>query len=104
MPSLFIKYEDLLKDIRFEIKKIINFFYENYNIKIENQESKINNAIKSTKFNKLKKAEEQYGFLKNHISFFRIGHQKQWMDKLNQDQRNTLEQRFKNQLTELNYL
>ena len=37
VPSLFLKYEDLLHDIEFEIKKITDFFYNNYNIKVENQ-------------------------------------------------------------------
>jgi len=104
VPSLFIKYEDLLKDVRFETKKIINFFYENYNIKIENQKNKINNVIESTKFKKLQKEELQHGYLKHHPFFFRVGQQKQWMEKINQHQRKLLEQKFKDQLTELNYL
>ena len=104
VPSLFLKYEDLLKDIKLEIKKIINFFYENYNIRIDNQKNKIINVIESTRFNKLKKEEFQHGFLKSHNSFFRTGQTKQWVNKLNKGQQNTIEQKFKDQLIELNYI
>ncbi len=104
VPSLFLKYEDLLKNTQLEIEKIINFFYENYNVKIENQKSKIKNIIESTKFERLKKKESQYGFLKSHSSFFRVGRLQQWIDRLNQRQKNIIEKKFKDQLIELNYL
>ena len=104
VPSLFIRYEDLLKDIEFEIKKILNFFNKNFNIKIKNEKLKIKNAIKSTNFQKLKEKEAKEGFYKSYSSFFREGKNKQWLQKLNQHQKNILEKKFNKQLNELKYL
>ena len=105
VPSLFLKYEDMLNNIELEIQKITNFFYKNYNIKITNESSKIKNIIKSTKFDNLKKKEFQYGFPEHsHSTFFRKGQQKQWSKILNQKQIEAIEEKFKNQLIELNYI
>ena len=60
---------------------------------------------KSTKFDNLKKKELQYGFSEHlHSNFFRVGQQKQWEKILNQKQIEAIEKKFKNQLTELNYI
>jgi len=105
VPSLFLKYEDMLHDIELEIQKITNFFYKNYNIKVANQSNKIKNIIESTRFDNLKKKELQYGFPKHaHSTFFRIGQQNQWAKILNQKQIEALEKKFNDQLIELNYL
>ena len=105
VPNLFLKYEDMLNNIELEIQKITNFFYKNYNIKINNQNNKIKNIIKSTKFDNLKEKELQHGFPEHSNStFFRIGQRKQWTKILNQEQIEAIEKKFKNQLTELNYI
>ena len=103
-PILILKYEDLLNNIELEIQKIIDYFYKNFNIKVENQRKKINNIITSTKFDNLKKKEIKFGFSENsHFSFFRIGQQRQWVNVLNNKQIDILEQKFRKQLIELNY-
>ena len=105
VPSLFLKYEDMLDNVESEILKLIYFFNKNYNISIENQNDKIKNIIKSTQFNNLKKKELQYGFEKDSNSpFFRIGQQKQWKKILKQNQINKINKKFNDQLVELNYL
>ena len=105
VPSLFLKYEDLLHDIEFEIKKITDFFYNNYNIKVENQSNKIKNIIESTKFYNLKKIESESSFIENPgSSFFREGKRNQWINILNKEQIDLLELKFRNQLIELNYI
>ena len=105
VPSLFLKYEDLLHDIEFEIKKITDFFYNNYNIKVENQSNKIKNIIESTKFYNLKKIESESSFIESPgSSFFREGKRNQWINILNKEQIDLLEQKFRNQLIELNYI
>ena len=105
VPSLFLKYEDMLDDVESEILKIINFFNKNYNINVENQNNKIKNIIESTQFNNLKKKESQYGFEKDsNCPFFRIGQQKQWKKILKQYQINKINKKFNDQLIELNYL
>ena len=104
VPSLFLRYEDLLNDLEFEIKKIINFLYKNYNIEINNQNEKIKNIIETTNFKNLKDKELQYGFYENkNSSFFRSGKKDQWLDLLNEEQKNIIEKKFKNQIIELKY-
>ena len=67
---------------------------------------KINNIIKSTNFNNLKKMEKKNGFFeKSEFSdFFRSGKKKQWVNELNQNQKNLIEKLFKKQMIELKYL
>ena len=106
VPSLFLRFEDLLDDIEMEINKITNFFYKNFHIDIINKSEKIKNIIKSTNFENLKKNERENGFFeKSEFSnFFRNGKTKQWENKLNQNQKNLIEQLFKSQMIELKYI
>ena len=106
VPSLFLKYEDLLNDIEMEINKITDFFYKNFYIEISNKNEKIKNVIKSTNFDNLKNMENRNGFFEKseYSDFFRSGKTKQWKNELNQDQKNLIEQSFKNQMIELGYM
>ena len=106
VPSLFIKYEDLLDDIEKEINNITIFFYKNFNIEIENKNEKIKNIIKSTKFENLKKIEKKRGFLEKseYSIFFRSGKNNQWEKELSKSQKNLIEESFKKQMIELNYI
>jgi len=106
VPSLFLKYEDLVNDIEREVNKIADFFHENFHIEISKKNVKIKNVIKSTNFNNLQSMENKNGFReKSEFSeFFRIGKTKQWENELNQDQKNLIEQSFKKQMIELKYM
>ena len=106
VPSLFLKYEDLLNDIEREINKIADFFHANFHIEISKKNEKIKNVIKSTNFNNLQSMENKNGFdEKSEFSeFFRSGKAKQWENELNQDQKNLIEQSFKKQMIELKYM
>ena len=105
VPSLFIKYENILDNIDVEIRKITEYFKKNFNISINNEDEKITNIIESTKFNNLKKNEQQYGFPGNiHSSFFRKGQKKQWEKTLSVKQIILLEEKFKDQLIEFKYI
>ena len=111
VPGLFLRYEDLLNNTEYEINKIIDFFYLNYNIRINNKLEKINNIIQSTNFKKLQEIENNIGFyeapnygLKNERSFFRAGKINQWKNKLSKDQKSLIKEKFKKQMTELKYL
>jgi len=106
VPSLFLKYEDLLNDIEMEINKITDFFYTNFHVEISNKNEKIKNVINSTNFNNLKQMENKSGFVeKSEFSnFFRSGKKKQWENRLNPDQKNLIEKLFKNQMIELGYM
>ena len=106
VPSLFLKYEDLVNDIEREINNITDFFYSNFNIEISNKNEKIKNVIKSTNFDNLKNMENKNGFdeKSKYSDFFRSGKTKQWKNELNQNQKNLIEQSCKNQMIELGYM
>ena len=106
VPSLFLKYEDLLTNIDEEINKIINFFNKNYNIQIENSKLKIKNIIETTKFENIKNLEEKIGFKENFktVNFFRVGKKNQWQNKLSDSQLNLIQNNFKKVMKDLNYL
>ena len=106
VPSLFIKYEDLLEDAEKEINKVINFLSLNYNLEIENKKEKIKNIIETTSFNNLTKIEKKYGFYEksNNSVFFRKGNKNQWIDSLLKEQCIEIEQRFFNEMKELKYI
>ena len=106
VPSLFLKYEDLVNDIEREINNITDFFYSNFNIEISNKNEKIKNVIKSTNFDNLKNMENKNSFFEKseYSDFFRSGKTKQWKNELNQNQKNLIEQSCKNQMIELGYM
>ena len=62
VPKIIIKYEDLFKNTEKKIWDIVYFFNNNFNIKFENIEIKINNILNSTNFKKLQDHETKYGF------------------------------------------
>tara|TARA_B100000686_G_C16772358_1_gene966048 strand:- start:1513 stop:2397 length:885 start_codon:yes stop_codon:yes gene_type:complete len=106
VPSLFLKYEDLLANAEKEINKIINFLYKNFNIETKNKKIKIKNIIESTNFNKIEKLENKIGFNENLKleKFFRIGKKDQWKNKLSEKQLNSILNKFKKTMKKLQYL
>ena len=79
-------------------------------IKINNED--INHAITQSSFRNLKKSEEVYGFdeappdetTNRKKKFFNLGPDNQWQKYLSQDIQNKIENSFKNEMKELNYL
>ena len=105
IPILTIKYEDMIGDIHASLVKIINFFHENFNIKINNKEIKIKNIIESTSFESMQKMEKNDGFNEaTYGSFFRKGKAQQWKSILTKDQIKIIENEFKNLMYEFGYL
>lgn len=92
VPKLIIKYEDLIENKEMIIKKIIEFFYEEFNIKINNLDSKLKNILKTTDFNYMKSIEAEYGFdeAMPWSSFFRKGKKEQWKDVLSKTQQSKI--------------
>ena len=106
VPNLVLRYENLIKNKKEIIYKIINFFEKNYNFKFHNIDHKIENIITSTDFETLKKSEEKYGFdeaIKNQ-SFFNVGKSQQWKTRLNKTQKNLIENEFKEEMVKFKYL
>ena len=106
VPSLFIKYEDMLLSLEKEIGKIIEFFSDNFNIKVANIDNITSNIIASTKFEKLQAIENKKGFLEKseNAQFFRKGLKNQWKEKLNNRQINRITKAFFKEMKELGYV
>ncbi len=106
VPSLFLKYENMLDDPNKEIIKIINFLNKNFNIEIKNKIEKIKNIIKSTNFSKIEKLEKKIGFKENLKleKFFRVGKKNQWKNKLTPNQLSLIQNSFEKTMMELKYL
>ena len=102
--GLFIKYEDLHNDTFNNLKKIL-IFMEKF-VKIEIDENKIKDVIKVSSFNNLSKMEKTSGFKENPSKekFFRKGLVDEWKKSLSSDLILKIEESFKKEMKELNYL
>ena len=106
---LFIKYENLIKNKKSELSRIIKFI-NNY-IKIPISETKINNCINSTTFESMKKNEEKGLFEENSldkedkkIKFFNYGKEGNWKSVLSKELVLNIEKKFKKEMSELKYI
>ena len=96
IPKIIIKFEDLVYNKKKVIENLIVFFEKNYNFKFNNKDIKIKNIIKTTDFDKLKKEEQEKGFIEAPIgkTFFSVGEKEQWKKKLNKSEINQIEKKF----------
>jgi hypothetical protein len=112
IEMLFIKYEDIEKNKEDIFKKIILFVE-----KITKKNSKLNekkflNSIKSTNFSNLKNKELNEGFeesvysnkIGKKLNFFNLGFSNRWQKLLPKNIKNKVNEKFKKNLEELNYL
>ena len=106
---LLIEYEDLLENTRDEILKIINFLERITKWKINRK--KIDNVIKTTSFQNLKKLEKEGGFDENaykdkkeKIPFFYLGPDNKYQKKLHEKIILDIENKFKKEMKELKYI
>ncbi len=110
--TLFVKYEEIENNKEEIFKKII-FFIE----KVSKRNSKFNekkflNSIKSTNFSNLKNKELNEGFeesiysrkMGKKINFFNLGFNNRWQKLLPLDIKDQVNEKFKANLKELNYL
>ena len=103
--SLIIRYEDLLLNTKSEINKLSMFMqkFTKFNINDE----KIQNILKTTSFEILKKNEEREGFeeaANSDIKFFNLGPKNNWKNLLNKDLINIVEKKFSKEMKELGYI
>ena len=101
---ILIKYEDLLNDTKSQIERL-SLFLKKFG-KFESNDEKINNIIKSTSFELLKRKEENEGFEEAHskMKFFNLGPKNIWKNVLNEKLIYRIEKNFKKEMKELNYL
>lgn len=105
VPKLIIKYEDLITNKELIIKKMKDFFNENFGIKIHNYNEKMVNILETTNFKYMKEYESKSGFkeAKPWSSFFRKGKAEQWKDELNKEQQFKIEENFREQMNKFEY-
>ena len=106
---LFIKYENLIKNKKFELLRIIKFI--NNFIKIPISETKINNCINSTTFESMKQNEKKGLFTENtidkngkKIKFFNYGKEGNWKSILTKGLVLNIEKKFQKEMSELKYI
>ena len=107
--NLLIKYEDLIKDPKKEISKIIKYLDEFYDISIS--DDNINKIINNSSFKSLKNLEENGFFDENSVNiytnkkkkFFYLGPQNDWKSLLEKKMTINLQNIFYNEMKELGY-
>ena len=107
---LLIKYEDMLNDINKEILRIVDFIKEF--VKIDLNDEKLKNIIKSTSFQNLKNLEKKHEFTEASTdkkdnkkkNFFYLGKENKWEKYLDEENRIKIENELKDSMKELNYL
>ncbi len=103
--KIIIRYEDLISNPYETFFKIITYLNDLYGLEINKE--KIQKSIESTKFENLQNLEKKNNFLekgKNTGAFFREGKIGQWKDIDIPKEIKILEEKFKNEMLELNYL
>jgi hypothetical protein len=109
-PILILKYEDLIRDTKKSLIKIINFL--NKFMKIELDEKKVKKVINSCSFEKLAEMEKKYGFeesvksKKNNkkLNFFYLGKKNNWENLLNPQVEEKVRKAFNKEMKELDYI
>ena len=109
---LILKYEDLVNNKKKSMLKIFKYFeFLGMNPKSFNI-AKLNKAIKTTEFEKMKKLENENEFresvmdqkTKKKKSFFRLGPKNNWREHLDKKNIEKIEKTFHKEMMELGYL
>jgi len=109
---LLVKYEDLIKDKKKKITEILQFFHNITNTRFVLNEQKLQNAIETTSFEKMKVLEKEVGFQEavkdnetnQSIPFFNLGPANDWNKILPVQIKLKIETIFKKEMIELGYL
>jgi hypothetical protein len=105
IPKLIIKYEDLIINKKIIIKKIIDFFYKDLGIKINNTKTRTENILETTSFNYMKNMESNNNFdeAMPWSNFFRKGEKQQWESILNKEQQSKIRDNFGKYMSMFDY-
>ena len=109
--TLFIKYEELIKNKKTVLIRVFKFF-ESLGAKIELDMVKLNKIIKTTEFETMKDMESKETFRESVIDketgkkrpFFNLGPKNDWKKILSDENREKIEKAFKEEMLELGYL
>ena len=103
VKKIIIKYEDLIQNPYETFFKIINYLNGINGLPID--EGMIKKSIENTSFKNLQNLENKFGFHeKDHGVFFRKGKSGNWKNDLDKKIIFKIEQTFKKEMIELNYL
>ncbi len=108
---LLVKYEDLVNKKKNTLLKIFEFL-QNLGMQFNLDMVKLNKAIKTTDFDKMKNLESKEIFYESVINektgkrkvFFNLGPKNDWRRILDQKNREKIEKHFKEEMLELGYL
>ena len=104
IPVLIIKFEELITEKEFIIEKIINFFENNFKLKILNTKEKIKNILETSNFDRLKEEEINSNFKESNKSkFFYKGKIGYWKNNLSNNYLEKIEYEFKKEMKIFNY-
>ena len=109
-PIKIIKYEDILLDTHAVFISILEFLSRLMDLKIEKE--KIRKCLNSTSFEILSQMEKKQGFVESTVSyktkqkvkFFNLGKKNNWKKLLDHKTIIKINNAFKNEMRELNYL
>jgi len=109
---LLIKYEDLIDNRDFALRKILKFLHKLTRTKFKIDQNKFKNTIETTNFDRLKNLEKKEGFSEaktnfqtgKKIPFFNLGPKNDWKQLLDNKIRKKIEEAFKKEMVELGYL
>jgi hypothetical protein len=109
---LLIKYEDLISNRDFILRKIIKFLHQLNGTKFIIDQKKFKRAIETTDFERLKYLEKSKGFheAKVHpktgkkIPFFNLGPKNDWKKILDPEIKKKIEEAFRKDMRELGYI
>ena len=106
VPTILIKYEDLLNSTGSEIAKIAKFLSKILQLNQNKFNSIINNVINSTHIDIFKKYEKDFGFdeASKYSEFFGKAETSSWKRELSTKEILRIENTFKATMIELNYL
>ena len=110
-PIKLVKYEDLISNTLEIFKEIIEYIQNVVHLKIDFNDLKAQNSVKTTNFENLKKLEKNHGFKESILSkngskkipFFHLGPKNDWRCIFNKNYQEKLKLIFENNLKELNY-
>tara|TARA_Y100000590_G_scaffold105953_1_gene120630 strand:+ start:5595 stop:6419 length:825 start_codon:yes stop_codon:yes gene_type:complete len=103
IKKIIIRYEDLINNSKNTFEKIINFLSENSEIKKD--EKKLSRSIDSTKFENLKKLEDEHGFsMGQKNKFFHLGKDNDWKNLLDIKIEDKIKSIFNSEMKDLDYI
>ena len=111
-PVKVIKYEDLEVNTLKVLEEVIDFINTIAKFNKSFDKEKGLKCVESTKFEKLKKLEQEFGFKEaaigqktgKKIKFFNLGTENKWQNILDSKISNSIEEVFKVEMKELGYL